>query len=383
MSGISHGFSDFGGRVWINCSHQGALPLAAAEAAREAVQWKLSPVEMTTARFVEVPRRLRELLADLISAEEEDIVLANGASYGVHLLANGLPLDDGDEVVVMKGDFPSNVLPWLGLEPKGVRCRLIRPAVGLPTVDEVAQHLSDRTRVLCLSWVHSFSGYVADLETIGALCRSRDIHFIVNTTQGLGARGLDVSRTPVDAIVNAGWKWLCGPYATGFCWMRPEIRRSLTLNQAYWQTLFTADDLGNPDLDLHVPDGDDPRRFDLFAQANFFNYVPWTAALELLRERGYKAIEVHDQDLVQRLLDGIDRSQFEILSPEDRERRSTLVFVSHHDPSRNAAIYEALREDGIDIAHRAGKLRFAPHFYNTEEHIDRALEALRQAADRS
>ena len=382
MGSISDGFSDFGGRVWLNCSHQGALPLVAAEAAHRAVAWKVDPAEMTTKRFVEVPRLLRGHLAEIIGARADDIVLANGASYGVHLLANGLPLRDGDEVLAMRGDFPSNVLPWLGLEPRGVSCRLVRPRYGVPSVEEVEAALTPRTRVLCLSWVHSFSGTVTDLEAVGELCRQRDIFFVVNTTQGLGARRLDVGAVPVDAIVNAGWKWLCGPYATGFCWMRPKVRESLTVNQAYWQTLFTADDLGNPDLDLRVPAADDPRRYDLFAQANFFNFVPWAASLELLLERGLDAIEEHDQTLVQRLLDGIDRAHFDVLSPEQRVERSTLVFLSHSNSSRNADVQRSLAADGVDIAHRAGSLRIAPHVYNTEAHIDRALEALERAAAR-
>ena len=48
---LSDGFSDFGGRTWLNCSHQGALPLVAAEAARQAIDWKLSPAEMSTERY--------------------------------------------------------------------------------------------------------------------------------------------------------------------------------------------------------------------------------------------------------------------------------------------------------------------------------------------
>jgi selenocysteine lyase/cysteine desulfurase len=57
------------------------------------------------------------------------------------------------------------------------------------------------------------------------------------------------------------------------------------------------------------------------------------------------------------------------------------VFVSHRDAARNEAIYRALLEGGIDIALRRGRLRFSPHFYNTAEDIDRALSALRRAAD--
>ena len=374
---MSDGFSDFGGRTWLNCSHQGALPLSAAAAAREAIEWKLSPKEMTTERFVGVPRRLRELLARLIGADADDIVLANGASYGLHLLANGLPLRKGDEVLLMEGDFPSNILPWLGLRRHGVQVRLAEPADKLLRPDEVGALLSPKTRVLCLSWVHSFSGRVADLAAIGEICRQSGTTFIANTTQGLGARLLDVSSVPVDAIVNAGWKYLCGPYATGFAWMRPEIRESLTTNQSYWLSTFTSDDLGAPRLDLDKQPEATARRFDLFATANFFNTVPWTAAIELLLDKGLDRIASYDRTLVRRFLDGLDLDRYRLSSSQ--EDPSTLIFVSHREPARNVAIHRALAEGGVDVGLRAGELRISPHLYNTEHDIDRALEVLAQA----
>jgi len=372
-------FGDFEGRVWLNCAHQGPLPLAAAAAAQRAIEWKVSPARLTSERFAEVPRRLRQLLGELIDAPADEIILANGASYGVHLLANGLPLERGDEVLLMAGDFPSDILPWLALRDRGVVVTLVTPAENVLTLAEIEAAVTPSTRVICMTWVHSFSGYVADLEAIGTLCREQGIVFLVNTTQGLGARSLSVRRTPVDAIVNAGWKWLCGPYATGFCWMRPGLRASLTYNQAYWLARLTADDLTRDDLMLTPMPRDHPRRFDLFAPANFFNFVPWTESVALLLESDPERVETHDQALVDRLLAGLDNSPWRVTSPVDRGKRSTLVFISHQDQPQNAAAQERLADAGVDVALRLGRLRLAPHFYNTDADIDRALEALLQS----
>jgi cysteine desulfurase / selenocysteine lyase len=69
-----------------------------------------------------VPKRLRRALGRLVGTAPEDIILANGASYGLHLIANSFPWCEGDEVVVMEGDFPSDILPWLRMEQiKGVK----------------------------------------------------------------------------------------------------------------------------------------------------------------------------------------------------------------------------------------------------------------------
>ena len=74
--------------------------------AEEAIAWKAAPWEMTTERFAGVPRRLKQAIGRLINAPAEDIILANSASYGLHLIANGFPWQAGDEVLVMRGDFP-------------------------------------------------------------------------------------------------------------------------------------------------------------------------------------------------------------------------------------------------------------------------------------
>jgi selenocysteine lyase/cysteine desulfurase len=89
-----------------------------------------------------------------------------------------------------------------------------------------------------------------------------------------------------------------------------------------------------------------------------------------------EAIREHDQRLVSRLIDGLDTSRYDLLSLRDGPSRSTLVFVSRKDRDRNKETYDALSAAGIHVAFRAGSLRIAPHFYNGDEDINRALAVL-------
>lgn len=362
--------------VWLNTSHQGALPRVAAEAAQEAIEWKKNPQQLTTQRFNSVPARLRRAVAQLLEARVEDVFLSNGSSYGIHLLANGLPLSRGDGVLLMDGDFPSNLLPWLDLRRRGVAIQLAKPTRSVLSPEEVEQALTPNTRVLCLSWVHSFSGWTLDIEAIGDICKTNGTWLILNATQGLGPRLLNVTRTPVDAIVCSGWKWLCGPYATGFGWLRDELRKRLTVNQRYWLSMQTADDLGDPQYDLERPPPDEARRYDVFATANFLNFHAWGAALELLSDIGVSAIAQHDQGLVNQLISGLDRAQFELISPIESGLRSTLLFLTHTDRMRNRPLYEKCAAQGVHIAFRRGHLRVAPHLYNTDKDIEQLLAIL-------
>lgn len=368
-------------RAWINCAHQGMLPRCAAEEAREAVAWKQRPWELTQERFDGVPQRLRRALARLLGAEVEQIVLANSASYGLHLIANGYPWKEGDEALVVHGDFPSCVLPWLGLRSRGVHTREVAGRDPLPSPGELDDAIGPRTRVFCCTWVHSFSGWTADLEGLGTVCRDRGVQFVVNASQGLGARPFRVSDAPVDAVTSVGFKWLCGPYGTGVCWLRPELLERLEYNQAYWLASMTAGDLGAYDGDLQLPEpASSGRRYDVFGTANFFNFKPWAAAIEYLLERGLDRVAAWDQALVSRLLDGLDGRRYRVLSPREGAHRSTLVFVSHRESERNLDIFETLRREGVHISYRRGQLRVAPHLFNTEADIDRLLDVLHREA---
>jgi selenocysteine lyase/cysteine desulfurase len=362
--------------IWLNTAHQGAIPALAASAAREAVDWKLRPHELTSERFSAVPARVRQAAARWIAAEPQDVFLANGASLGIHQIAAALDLTAGDDVVLMHGDFPSNVLPWLRLTRRGVSVRRLKPTSS-PVLEprEIAAALRPETRVVCLSWVHSLSGWTLDIEAIGRACREAGTAFVVNVTQGLGARPFDVRTAPVDALVCAGWKWLCGPYGVGFGWLRREFRARLDPPNRYWLAQQTADELGSDRDPAEEDPPDTIRRFDLFATANFFNFHPWAAALEYLMDRGPRAIEAHDQLLVSRLLDGLP-SSFRTVSPRDPARRSTLVVVSHADAELNRRVHRALLAAGIHVAFRRGNLRIAPHLYNGTDQIDRLLGVL-------
>ena len=382
---MENSFKDFGpfeGRVWLNCAHQGPLPKVAVEELMEAVAWKVAPHHLANSeKFKAVPQRLRTALGNVVGVSGEEIILGNSTSYGLHLLANGLPFSEGDEVLLVKGDFPSCILPWLALEKRGVIVRYVEPRNHVLQADELLENLTPQTKLLCTTWVHSFSGYAIDTNAIGTICQAHGVKFIVNCTQALGARQLDLSATAIDAVVGGGHKWLCGPYATGFCWMRPELLDSLEYNQAYWLAMQSADDLGSKQEDVSVRTDLRARAYDVFGTANFFNFKTWAASIEYLLSKGIDQIAAYDNSLISRFIDGIDLERYELISPPDGPSRSTLIFISHRRSDLNQRIYQELKHAKVDVAFRKGNLRLSPHLYNTTDDIDQVLSLLNTFSD--
>lgn len=375
MKTYENDFGPFEDRIWLNTASEGPLPKVAVEALKEAVEWKIKPFYLTHRRFQEVPLKLKAVIARLLHVSSEDVILGNSATYGIHLLANGIPFKPGDEILLMQNDFPSDILPWLGLKDKGVEVRQIPSQSPVLDPDELKKNITPATRLVCLPHVHTFSGYIADIEEMGKICRSRNIIFVVNLSQSAGYFPIDLSKLAVDAVTSAAFKWMCGPYGTGFAWMAPALRETLRYNQAYWVNLMSPADLEST-RELKLAANTSAGRYDVFGTANFFNFCPLTASIEYLLNIGIDNIQTHNDILVERLISGLDIKKYQIISPIQKGKRSALIFISHKDASRNKDIFDALTAQRIYGAFWKGNIRFAPHIFNSPREIDRLLAVL-------
>ena len=328
--------------------------------------------------FWDVPIQLKETIGRLINVPADEVILGNSTSYGLYLLAQGLPWKPEDEVLLVEGDFPASVVPWLPLEKRGVQIRFLRPATAVPTPEEVERAITPSTRVFCSSWVFSFRGHAIDIDPIGEVCRAHRVLFVLNGSQAIGTRPIDARAAKIGALVCCGFKWLCGPYATGFSFMRPEVLDSLTFEPAYWLTQISKDELGK-ESNYRLRPVRDAASYDVFGTANFFNFMPLAASIGTLLGVGIDEIARYNDALVDRLVSGLDDERFDLVSPVSGQQRSTLVLIQPRDRSKSRVVHETLAANGVDVALRGDKIRFSPHVYNTEDDIDRALAVLDQA----
>ncbi|KAB2839488.1 aminotransferase class V-fold PLP-dependent enzyme, partial [bacterium] len=212
-------------RDWIYLNHAGVAPISrrVAEAVELFNREALEHGYTQAARWHKRIEAIRADCARLIGAEAGEIAFVKNTSHGLSLIARGLGLKEGDEVLLSEAEFPSNVYPWMALEKSGVVLKKI-PARGAELdLGHLERLITERTRVVSLSSVQYGSGYRLPVAEIGRLCRDTGIHFMLDAIQSLGAFPLDVARDRVDFVAADAHKWLLGHEGIGVLYIRKAL----------------------------------------------------------------------------------------------------------------------------------------------------------------
>lgn len=364
-------WADAGEAVYLDVASTGPLPERTVRAQDEFTRKRAAPHRLSHEEQFSVLTRSRALVAELIGADVAEIALAANTGAGLNLAAWGLPLGEGDVVLVPDLEFPANVYPWMAAaEARGFTVHRVRARGGL--LDEAAllgalEHPG--VRALSLSWVGFATGYTADLARLGSECRERGVWFVVDGIQGMGALPLDVKRLGIDLLACGAQKWLLSPWGSGFTYVSASMMDELTPQPVSWMAVRGSDDFSTL-LDYDLTWRDDARRFEQVTVA-YQDFAGMAASLELLRELGWNEVMRQIDERASQLFEGAERADVPLVTP--RDRRAGIVTVCPHDLQAASA-----RLDEAKVLHsvREGTIRLAPHCYTTPSEIDVALAAL-------
>lgn len=360
--------------VFLNHAALAPVPSTAADRVAEAVRGQAETGDLLwpeRQRGIEAARRDAARL--LGGVEPSSIAFTVNTSVALSMVAEGLDWQAGDNVVTADCEYPSNVYPWMNLERHGVELRLAPEREARVDPEDLFARVDGRTRVLALSWVQYATGFRSDLARIGRFCRERDVLFVVDAIQGLGALRLDAAAGHCDVVAAAAHKWLLGPEGVAILHLGPRVLERLRPIHAGWRSMRHMFEWDRFDVDWN----EGALGFEA-GTLNAIGILSLGASLELLLEAGPEAIEARVLALAKRLGEGLGEAGFTLYSPWEEGERSGIVSVLH--PEREArALAAHLEEHGVRAAHRAGRLRLAPHFYNSEEEVDRVVELLATA----
>ena len=360
-----------GEAIYLNAASTGPLPERTLRAQQEYSRKRAAPHRLSHEEQFVALDDARARITTLIGAEAGSVALSVNTGAGINLAAWGLPLGRGDVVVIPDLEFPANVYPWMAASrERGFALRTVPARDGL--LDEeglLAAVESEGVRVLALSWVGFATGFVADLDRIGAACRARGVWLVADGIQGVGVLPLDVRRTPIDLLACGGQKWLLAPWGSGFTYVRPAILEAIAPQPVSWMGVRGSDDFSAlVDYDLTWREG--ARRFEQITLP-FQDFAGMAASLGLVQELGMDAIAAHVAERVAQLAEGAESAGVEVVTPAGR--RAGILTVRPRDVSATVA---RLRDARVIHSVREGTIRLSPHCYTTSDEIRVALDAL-------
>ena len=313
---------------------------------------------------------IKRRIGRLIGAEQSEIAFVKNTTEGLVTVANGLDWREGDNVVIADIEYPSNVYCWMNLKRRGVETRWVKNRAGRIGVDDLANAIDRRTRLISLSAVQFSNGFRQDLALTSELCRKRGVLLNLDAIQWIGALHMDLGAYHVDFLAAGGHKWLLAPVGTGIFYCRRDSLECLQPPNVGYHSVDKGEDHMDYDLTFRPNAG----RFEE-ALVNFPGIWGLDAAVKLHLSVGSKATERHIRKLTDFAAAELERRGCEITSPRGETEWSGIL--SFRDCRRPAeAIVQRLFDARVDAAVRAGAIRISPSLYNDEDDIRALLEAL-------
>ena len=360
----------------IQLNHAGVAPIsgAAAQALHDYADHaaRFGPVHSGWHRRIEA---IRQSAAELIHARgAHELAFIPNTSAGLAQVAEGLQWVPGDNVVISSIEYPANRYPWQHLERLGVEVIEVEPhSDGLLDEEDIAEAVTDRTRVVSISHVQFSTGQRLELAPIAERVHEALGYLCVDAIQSVGALPVDVQAMGVDFLAADGHKWLLGPEGAGIFYCHEDLIPLLRPAVVGWMNMVDALDCLNYRFEFR----DDARRFEP-GSYNVPGILAMGASIDMLRETGIEQVWQGVERVTAHLCDALKRKGYRIVSPRThaRERSGIVVFEPGPGKPNAAQIVSELAERDMTIVVRNGRLRASPHFYNTVEQMDRLVAAL-------
>ena len=321
--------------------------------------------------------RIRRTISNLIHCRPEEIVFTQSTTDGVNMVATGLSFDSKSNVVIrgMAHEHHANYYPWLRLSQKLSLKSLKTDLNGFFDIKELHNLVDKNTKCVALSHALYNTGAILPVEEIGEYLEKNNVPYFIDTAQTVGCFGeYDFKKTKSNFMSFNGSKWLCGPMGTGIFYCKKESSKLLEPSSIGGESAMVYDETNLVYKDI-------PDKF----QTGFRNYVGFVgleASINYMLQFGLNNIHSKIMKLSNQMREELSKiSGITLFGPEDQSKRTSIVSFSI-DGQEPQKIVELLEKKKIVIAVREivdkKILRASPHFFNSEEEIQKVVDEIRK-----
>ncbi len=327
----------------------------------------------------------RETLSTLLGiADSSNLIFTSSATESLNLAIKGI-LKPGDHVVTSSIEHDAVEKPLRSLKISGVEITEISPhAEGLIRPEQVINALKTNTTLVVITHASNVIGTIQPVADIGTELKRRGIPFLVDASQTAGSFPIDVESFCIDLLAAPGHKGLLGPQGTGILYIAPHLSLSP------FKLGGTGGGEGSEDFPTKTPE-----RYEA-GTPNTPGISGLGAGARFILDEGIDSIRKKEYTLIKKLYDGLrEIDGLTLYGPKNPGKRASLLSFNIKDKDPATVAYRLDDGYGVQVrdglhcspkAHRAldtypvGAVRLSPGWFNTEEEIDRAIEAITEIA---
>ena len=321
----------------------------------------------------------KDLVSQLFKCQREEVMLTDNTTDGINVILNGLPWKPGDEVVLCDLEHPSVLLPAYNLQSaRGVRLRMVTIDLGANSNNirqSFASVITGRTRLVMFSHIQYSTGLRMPVSAIASIAHKVGARVLVDGAQGPGHVELDMNALGVDFYSSPGQKWLLGPDQTGALFIKhnliPEIQPS-RIGFGFSSNFNTA---GRFDAVTNSID-----KFSMSTTSAPLR-AGYNAAVAKILDQNMTKIEKRNLELTSILKHALTSVKgVNVLSPLDGSECSALTTFKMDGVDSNKATSKLWKNDKIVVrAIESQKaIRVSTAFFNTEDEIQKLVDAIKQ-----
>ena len=338
---------------------------------------KVSPWNYKAEQFFTDVKTARGLAAQVFGTHADNIAIVPSASYGIQTAANAIPLEAGQNILVLEDQFPSHVYPWQVTASKvGASVRILSTPEDDNWTRVVLAAMDKDTAVIAVPQTHWSTGATLDLIAIRTALDDIGGALVLDLTQSLGAQPFDASIIRPDFAVAATYKWLLGPYSCGFLYVDPKWHGARPLEENWINRAGSEDFGGLTRYQSEYQSG--AVRFDMGEKSNPAQMRGGAAALSQILEWGIDSI-------AETLLAKTRHLEAEL---EPLGLRAAKIRAPHYlglrmngskERGLPDGLLQTLADQHIYVSARGPALRVTPHLYTSDNDMDRLIEGLKKA----
>lgn len=365
--------------TYLNIASQSPSFKSIEKAGVDAVLRKSHPYKITTSDYFEPVIELKKLFAQLINVDDYNrIANIPSASYGIATVANNIHLNEGDEILLIDEQFPSNYYSWKKLADKyKATIKLVKKPntkvdCGKQWNTDILNTINEKTAVVAMGNIHWANGTLFDLKAIRKKTNQHNSLLIIDGSQSIGALPFSVTEIKPDALICAGYKWLFGPYGCGYAYYSSYFDNGNPIEEN-WSNRLDSENMGGL---TNYQQNYKPlaNRYSVGEHGNFIYVQMQIAALKQVLEWTPKAIQAYCKEITSDAVLDLEKLGCYIENIEDRTHH--LFGVLLPQAIDIDALKAKLQENNIYISFRGDYIRLSCHLYNTKEDFRKLTDCI-------